>query len=69
MLQLMNQLELILLQIANLEAEHDLSAVELVRDGIARDGLLLKINIAGLAQHAQQNAAPKKPRQKSPDIL
>jgi len=68
-LQLMNQLELVLLQIANLEAEHDLSAVELVRDGIARDGLLLKINIAELAQHAQQNVAPKKPRQKSPDIL
>lgn len=66
MLQLMNQLELVLLQIANLEAEHDLSAVELVRDGIARDGLLLKINIAELAQ---QNAAPKKPRQKALDIL
>jgi len=65
-LQLMNQLELILLQIANLEAEHDLSAVELVRDGIARDGLLLRINIAELAQ---QNVAPKKPRQKSPEVL
>lgn len=65
-LQLMNQLELILLQIANLEAEHDLSSVELVRDGIARDGLLLKINIAELVQ---QNMAPKKPRQKSPEIL
>lgn len=66
MLQLMNQLELILLQIANLEGEHDLSAVELVRDGIARDGLLLKINIAELTQ---QNPAPKKTRQKTPDIL
>ena len=65
-LQLMNQLELILLQIANLEAEHDLSSVELVRDGIARDGLLLKINIAELVQ---QNMAPKKPRQKSPEVL
>jgi len=66
MLQLMNHLELILLQIANLEAEHDLSAVELVRDGIARDGLLLKINIAELAQ---QNMAPKKAKRKSPEIL
>lgn len=65
-LQLMNQLELILLQIANLETEHDLSSVELVRDGIARDGLLLKINIAELVQ---QNMAPKKPRQKSPEVL
>ncbi len=69
MLQLMNQLELVLLQIANLEAEHDLSAVELVRDGIARNGLLLKINIAELSQHAQQNAAPKKPREKAPEVL
>ena len=66
MLQLMNQLELILLQIANLEAEHDLSAVDLVRDGIARDGLLLRINIAELTQ---QNTTPKKPRQKSPEVL
>jgi len=66
MLRLMSQLELILLQIANLEVEHDLSAVELVRDGIARDGLMLKINIAELAQ---QNAAPKRPRQKSPEVL
>jgi Putative zinc-finger len=64
-LQLMSQLELILLQIANLEAEHDLSAVELVRDGIARDGLLLKINIAEMAQQEQRNVAPVKPDKKS----
>jgi hypothetical protein len=70
LLQLMNQLELILLQIANLEAEHELSAVELVRDGIAREGLLLKINIAELAQQAQQqNLAPMKPNRKSQEIL
>jgi hypothetical protein len=70
LIQLMSQLELILLQIANLDAEHDLSSVELVRDGIARDGLLLKINIAELAQQAQQqHLAPKKPSRKSSDIL
>jgi len=70
LLQLMNQLELILLQIANLETEHDLSSVELVRDGIARDGLLLKINIAELAQQAQQqNLAPAQSKKKSLDIL
>jgi len=65
LLQLMSQLELILLQIANLEAEHDLSAVELVRDGIARDGLLLKINIAEMAQQEQRSASPVKPGRKS----
>lgn len=65
LLQLMSQLELILLQIANLEAEHDLSAVELVRDGIARNGLLLKINIAEMAQQEQRSAVPVKPDRKS----
>jgi hypothetical protein len=70
MIHLMSQLELILLQIANLEAEHDLSSVELVRDGIARGGLLLKINIAELAQQApQRNLAPAKPSRKSSEIL
>jgi hypothetical protein len=65
LLQLMNQLELILLQIANLEAEHDLPAVELVREGIARNGLLLKINIAEMAQQEQRSAAPAKADRKS----
>lgn len=70
LLQLMSQLELILLQIANLEAEHDLSAVELVRDGIARDGLLLKINIAELARQAQPRpVAPQKPKRPPSEIL
>jgi hypothetical protein len=65
LLQLMSQLELILLQIANLEAEHDLSAVDLVRDGIARDGLLLKINIAEMAQQEQRSTPTAKPGRKS----
>jgi hypothetical protein len=43
--QLVTQLEMVLLQIANLEVEHDVSAVELVRASIDREGLLLKINI------------------------
>ncbi len=43
--ELMNQLEIVLLQIAHLEAEHDINAVELVQTSIDREGLLLKINI------------------------
>lgn len=43
--ELMNQLEIVLLQIAHLEAEHDINAVELVQSSIDREGLLLKINI------------------------
>lgn len=65
LLQLMSQLELILLQIAHLEAERDLAAVELVREGIARDGLLLKINITEMAQQGQQSAPPAKPERES----
>ncbi|MCI0695573.1 zf-HC2 domain-containing protein [candidate division KSB1 bacterium] len=65
LLQLMSQLELVLLQIANLEAEHDLSAVELVRDGIARNGLLFKINITEMAQQEQRHVPPVKPDKKS----
>lgn len=52
MLQLLDQLEVVLLQIANLEVEHDLSAVEFVREGINREGLLLKINLEELARQS-----------------
>ena len=43
---LVADLEVVLLQIANLEAEHDLPAVELVRQGVDRRALLLQINLA-----------------------
>ncbi len=52
LLQLLDQLEVVLLQIANLEIEHDLSAVEFVREGINREGLLLKINLEELARQS-----------------
>jgi hypothetical protein len=65
LLQLMSQLELILLQIAHLEAERDLAAVELVREGIARDGLLLKINITEMAQQGQRSTPLAKPDRES----
>lgn len=57
LIQLIGQLELVLLQIANLDAEQDLSGVELVRDGIAREGLLLKINIAEIVRQAPSDRA------------
>jgi hypothetical protein len=44
-IELVSDLEVILLQIANLEKEHDLSAIELVRSGVDRKGILLKITI------------------------
>lgn len=45
---LIASLEIILLQIANLESENDLDAIELVRDGINRRGLLMEINLTDL---------------------
>ncbi len=53
LLQLVQQLELVLMQIAALEIEHDLSNVKLVREGIDREGLLLKINIEELKRNAK----------------
>ena len=42
---LIEDLEIILLQIANLESEHDISGIELVKSGVDRRGILLKINL------------------------
>lgn len=40
---LVEDLRIILLQIANLETEHDLTGIELVKSGVDRRGILLKI--------------------------
>lgn len=45
---LIASLEIILLQIANLESDNDLEAIELVRDGIDRRGILMEINLTDL---------------------
>jgi hypothetical protein len=44
--ELVSDLEVILMQIANLEASRDVPAIELVRSGVDRRALLLKINLA-----------------------
>ncbi len=46
--QLVEELELILLEIANLEEEQDIENIELVKSGIDRKGLLLKIYLHDL---------------------
>lgn len=43
--ELVADLETILIQIANLESENDLEAVEIVKQGVESRGLLLKINL------------------------
>lgn len=43
--ELVASLEMILLQIANLETEHDLAAIDVVKSGVDQTGILLKINL------------------------
>jgi hypothetical protein len=43
--KLVSDIELILLQVANLETKNDLEGIELIKDGVNHRGILLKINI------------------------
>jgi hypothetical protein len=43
--ELIEDLKITLLQIANLESEHDLAGIDLVKSGATRRGILLKINL------------------------
>lgn len=56
--ELVSDLELILLQIANLEGENDQPEVEMVKSGVDRKGVLFKIN---LEQMRMSGAAGNKP--------
>lgn len=50
--QLVEELEMILLEIANMERQDDLENIELIRSGIDREGLLLKIQLHDFKQPA-----------------
>ena len=67
LLQLITDLEVILLQIANLESEHDLSAIEMVKSGVDRRGVLLKINLQEMRQ-VEDAHRPKEDSHKSKEI-
>jgi hypothetical protein len=58
---LVEDLRIILLQIANLETEHDLAGIELVKSGVDRRGILLKINLEEMQDGgASKQAGAKK---------
>jgi len=57
--KLVSDIELILLQIANLETKHDLSGIELIQDGVRTRGIFLKINIEEMKK-ASTDSTPKK---------
>lgn len=59
--ELVSDLELILLQIANLEAENDHPEIEMVKSGVDRKGVLFKIN---LEQMRMSGAAGNQPENK-----
>ncbi|HDQ00274.1 MAG TPA: zf-HC2 domain-containing protein [bacterium] len=51
--KLIADLELILLQIANLEMENDLITIDIVKTGVDQTGILLKINLDKMARRGQ----------------
>ncbi len=53
---LVTDLEAVLLQIANLEAEEDVSAIELVQTGVQSRGIFLKMHLAEVNQPWEQLA-------------
>jgi Putative zinc-finger len=59
--ELVSDLELILLQIANLETENDQPEIEMVKSGVDRKGVLFKIN---LEQMRMSGAAGNQPENK-----
>jgi hypothetical protein len=66
--ELVTDLETILLQIANLEAENDLEAVEFVKQGVENRSILLKINLSemsgDLSEPSRQSSRNKNPSRK-----
>lgn len=55
---LVADLEIILMQIANLEAGQDLEGVELVKQGVERKGIFLKIDLDRMGRDSRNPAAP-----------
>ncbi len=57
--ELVSDLETILIQIANLESQNDLEAVEFVKQGVAARGVLLKINLSEMGSHSADGKTPE----------
>ncbi len=55
-IELLNELEMIFLQLANYEQDNDLEAVELIRGGVEDQALLLKIDVEKLILNNKQKS-------------
>jgi len=60
--ELVADLEIILLQIANLEDEHDLEAVEMIRKGVDKQGVLFRINLSTISTERPRSTSGANPK-------
>jgi hypothetical protein len=60
--QLIMDLEVILLQLANVEVKPGVPAIEMVRKGIDQKSILLKINVEEMRAMANRTPPPQKPK-------
>jgi len=63
--ELVDDLEVILLQIANLENEHDLAAIELVRSSVTNQALLFRIDLSQLSREVEDTSFETPPKTKN----
>ena len=63
LLELVEELELILMQIANLETESDMDGVELIRSGAEKNAILFKINLGEMQLSRPQQSEQKQDTQ------
>jgi hypothetical protein len=62
---LIADLEVILLQIANLESEYDFEAIDIVKEGVSRRGILMQINLTDIRRSIQKRNKSKSTQQPS----
>ena len=60
--ELVADLEIILLQIANLEDEHDLEAVEMVQRGVDKQGVLFRIDLSKISRKRPEASSGTNPK-------
>lgn len=67
--QLIEDLQVILLQIANLEESYDLPMVDLIQDGVDRRAILLKINLEEMRRAQQATGTGNRPQRSEGPII
>jgi hypothetical protein len=66
--ELVSDLGLILMQIANLEMKHEAQGVEIVKNGVEQNGILFRINLEEIARATRQTRAGGKNSAGKPTI-